>query len=135
MKLVLILVLLVVSVMAVVGTFLINSVTSYHIEDFQVQMARVFTPEFIDTLDKNAVGDDGAVRLRDVLSAHTGALGIDANRDFYVLDGETGAYLTGSDDKKGRALDKTPNIMAALSGGVGDRAAAADAYLDLAVPI
>lgn len=135
MKLVLILVLLVVSVMAVVGTFLINSVTSYHIEDFQVQMARVFTPEFIDTLDKNAVGEDGAVRLRDVLSAHTGALGIDANRDFYVLDGETGAYLTGSDDKKGRALEKTPNIMAALSGRVGDRAAAADAYLDLAVPI
>ena len=39
MKLVLVLVLLIVSVMAVVGTFLINSVISYHIQEFESQMA------------------------------------------------------------------------------------------------
>ena len=37
MKLVLVLVLLIVSVMAVMGTFLINSVTSYNLQEFQKQ--------------------------------------------------------------------------------------------------
>ena len=50
-KLVLVLVLLIVSVMAVVGTFLINSVTSYHIREFRSQMSSVFTSEFILTLE------------------------------------------------------------------------------------
>ena len=38
MKLVLILILLIVSVMAVVGTFLINSVGNFYLEDFQEQV-------------------------------------------------------------------------------------------------
>ena len=59
-KLVLVLVLLIVSVMAVVGTFLINSVTSYHIREFQSQMASVFTSVFILNLEQNA-GDSGAL--------------------------------------------------------------------------
>ena len=61
-KLVLVLVLLIVSVMAVVGTFLINSVTSYHIQEFRSQMYSVFTGEFILTLEQNAARlDDGVV--------------------------------------------------------------------------
>ena len=40
MKLVLILVLMIVSVMAVVGTFLINSVSTFYIDSFYTQMQR-----------------------------------------------------------------------------------------------
>ena len=109
MKLVLVLVLLIVSVMAVVGTFLINSVISYHIQEFESQMASVFTSEFILSLEKNA---DEPKTLRDTVEAYSAPLGIDEYRRFYVLDGKTGAYLSGSDDRYGETLTLTPNILA-----------------------
>ena len=131
-KLVLVLVLLVVSVMAVVGTFLINSVTSYHIREFQSQMASVFTSEFILTLEQNA-GDGGA--LQDMIEAYSAPLGIDEYRCFYVLDGRSGAYLSGSDDDYGAQLQLTPNILTAMNGQVGQYTEKLGEYFDVAVPI
>ena len=131
-KLVLVLVLLIVSVMAVVGTFLINSVTSYHIREFQSQMASVFTSEFILTLEQNA-GDSGA--LQDMIEAYSASLGIDEYRCFYVLDGKTGDYLSGSDDDYGAQLVKTPNILTAMNGRVGQAAETLGEYFDVAIPI
>ena len=131
-KLVLVLVLLIVSVMAVVGTFLINSVTSYHIREFQSQMASVFTSEFILTLEQNA-GDSGV--LQDMIEAYSASLGIDEYRCFYVLDGKTGDYLSGSDDDYGAQLVKTPNILTAMNGRVGQAAETLGEYFDVAIPI
>lgn len=50
MKLVLILVLMIVSVMAVVGTFLINSVSTFYIDSFYDQMQSVFTTDTIRSM-------------------------------------------------------------------------------------
>jgi len=93
MRLVLILVLLVTVVMVVVGAFLISSVTSYQIRDFQTQISQVFTPEFILQLEKNTGSDDAPATLRDMLSAYSGLLGVDSHRDFFVLDGKTGVVF------------------------------------------
>ncbi len=131
-KLVLVLVLLIVSVMAVVGTFLINSVTSYHIREFQSQMASVFTSEFILTLEQNA-GDGNAVQ--GMIEAYSAPLGIDEYRCFYVLDGRTGAYLFGSDDDYGAQLQLTPNVLAAMNGQVGQQTQTLGEYFDVAIPI
>ena len=131
-KLVLVLVLLIVSVMAVVGTFLINSVTSYHIREFQSQMSSVFTSEFILTLEQNA-GDGNAVR--GMIEAYSAPLGIDEYRCFYVLDGRTGAYLSGSDDDYGAQLQLTPNVLAAMNGQVGQQTQTLGEYFDVAIPI
>ena len=131
-KLVLVLVLLIVSVMAVVGTFLINSVTSYHIREFQSQMASVFTSEFILTLEQNA-GDGNAVQ--GMIEAYSAPLGIDEYRCFYVLDGRTGDYLSGSDDDYGAQLQLTPNVLAAMNGQVGQQTQTLGEYFDVAIPI
>ena len=131
-KLVLVLVLLIVSVMAVVGTFLINSVTSYHIREFRSQMSSVFTSEFILTLEQNA--DDHGT-LRGMIEAYSASLGIDEYRCFYVLDGRTGAYLSGSDDDYGAKLQLTPNILTAMTGQVGQITETLGEYFDVAVPI
>ena len=131
-KLVLVLVLLIVSVMAVVGTFLINSVTSYHIREFQSQMSSVFTSEFILTLEQNA-GDGNA--LQGMIEAYSAPLGIDEYRCFYVLDGRTGAYLSGSDDDYGAQLQLTPNVLAAMNGQVGQQTQTLGEYFDVAIPI
>ena len=133
MKLVLVLVLLIVSVMAVVGTFLINSVTSNHIEEFQSQMSSVFTSEFILTLEQNA-GENGKA-LQGMIEAYSAPLGIDEYRCFYVLDGKTGRYLSGSDDSYGSSLVLTPNILAAMNGKVGQDCEMLGSYFDVAIPI
>jgi len=135
MRLVLILVLLVTVVMVVVGAFLISSVTSYQIRDFQTQISQVFTPEFILQLEKNTGSDDAPATLRDMLSAYSGLLGVDSHRDFFVLDGKTGAYLAGSDDSMAETLVLTSNMTAAMAGEVGQEVETLNGYLDVAVPL
>ena len=100
MKLVLIMVLLIVSLMTVVGAFLMNSVTGYYINEFYGQVADAFgedNTDFLRDLQVPTEGEtDGAAMLDEVLSAYVGVLGVDGrNRNYYVLDGETGGYLAG----------------------------------------
>lgn len=135
MKLVLVLVLLVISVMAVVGTFLINSVTTSNIEEFKDQMAGVFKPEFILSLEDNADGGNAPEALRDILEAYTGLLGVDANRRYYILDADSGVYLTGSDDEFGSTMTLTPNIISAMNGKVGQKVDRLGDYFDVAIPL
>ena len=135
MKLVLVLVLLVISVMAVVGTFLINSVTAYNIDDFHNQMKVVFTQEFILSLQNNASADNAPETLREMLEAYSGPLGLDENRCFYILAPDTGAYLAGSDDDFGSTMELTPNIASAMNGKVGQQVDRLTDYFDVAIPL
>ncbi len=140
MKLVLIMVLLIVSLMTVVGAFLMNSVTGYYINDFYGQMADAFggdNADFLQDLQVPTEGEtDGAAMLDEVLSAYVGVLGVDGrNRNYYVLDGVTGRYLAGSGEEPEGGLEITPNISAALLGQVGLKSDAAASYMDAAVPI
>ncbi len=137
MKLVLVLILLVVSVMAVVGTFLINSVTAYNIDEFKTQMTEVFTQEFILTLEKSAGEEQPVQSIAEKLEAFSGprGLGIDKYRSFYILDGDTGAYLSGSDDQLAENLPMTANILAAMTGVVGQDVQRLSPYFDVAIPV
>ena len=138
MKLVLIMVLLIVSLMTVVGAFLTNSVSRFYMNEFYSQMDAVFSDrEFARQLITPEEGEeDGAAALRQILQSYMGVLGVDArNRNFYILNGQTGAFLTGSDPAGGQELASTPNMNAALMGrGVFEGDPAAD-YMDVAVPV
>ena len=140
MKLVLIMVLLIVSLMTVVGAFLMNSVTGYYINDFYSQMAAAFGQEnadFVRDLQTPTEGEtDGGAMIGEVLSAYVGVLGVDGrNRNYYVLDGTTGRYLTGSAEEPEGGIAVTPNLSAALLGQVGSDGDAAADYMDVAIPI
>ena len=135
MKLVLILVLLILSVMIVVGTLLINRVSSYFLDDFGSQMEEVFTQRFLSELSSACGEDDAANRLREMVAAYSGPLGIDTNRDFYILSSNSGEYLTGSNDQLGVNLEITPNIIRALNGEVGKNLSSSNDYMDIAIPI
>ena len=87
MKLVLILVLMIVSVMAVVGTFLINSVSTFYIDSFYTQMQSVFTTDTIRSMQEAAAAPD-AEGLKTIIDAHRSRLGIDDYRNYSILDGE-----------------------------------------------
>ena len=132
MKLVLILVLLIVSVMAVVGTFLFNRVNAYYYDDFTSQMNAAFNTNMYTMLQNEAVGEDGAARLKSVLGAYSTSLGISSERNFYILDGKTGTPLAGTTDD---IPERTAAIVAALDGQVGQEKSAVKDYMDRAVPI
>ena len=141
MKLVMIMVLLILSLMTVVGTFLINSVMAFYLEDFYTQMSRVFDQNM--ALSRNletavSAEEDGAQAILDIMDAYSGELGLDGrSRTLYILDGETGAYLAGTDEEEGRNLEyDSPNLTRALvEREEGAEANIAADYMDVALPI
>ena len=137
MKLVMIMLLLITSLMAVVGAFLITSVSSFYIDAFYEQVDRAFSDaQFVSTLRSEAAQEDGADRLQTIMEANTGSLGIDYNtRNYYILDGRTGAFLSGSDEQGGQELAVTDNLLAARNGEVGDSSSIVSSYMDVAIPI
>ncbi|MEG0441491.1 MAG: ATP-binding protein [Oscillospiraceae bacterium] len=142
MKLVLIMVLLIVSLMTVVGSFLMNSVVGFYLDDFYTQMQTVFAGEQFardlrEETDAERRGETTAPQQLDqMLATYVGVLGVDSrSRNYYILDGTYGTFLAGSDDQKGPKLAITPNISAALLGKNGDKSDVSASYMDLAIPI
>lgn len=140
MKLVLIMILLVISLMTVAGAFLINSVVRFYINDFYAQMTEMFgnDPEFVrDLLNEREGETNGVDMLQKALSAKVGPLGVDGrNRNYFILNGETGAFLAGSNEEIGKSLQITPNLTTALDKGeAGSKCSITAQYMDLAIPI
>ena len=141
MKLVMIMVLLILSLMMVVGAFLINSVTAFYLEDFYSQMSDVFSdPGLVsDLTTETSDEENGAERMADVLDAYVGVLGVDGrNRKLYILDSD-GVCLVAPEGEN-QVLEYTKNLNFALNTGletneVGDESNLAADYMDLAVPI
>ena len=141
MKLVMIMVLLILSLMMVVGAFLINSVTAFYLEDFYTQMADVFSdPGLVSDLTTETPDEEnGAERMADVLDAYVGVLGVDGrNRKLYILDSD-GVCLVAPEGED-QVLEYTKNLNFALNTGLetneaGDESNLAADYMDLAVPI
>ncbi|WP_294515518.1 ATP-binding protein [uncultured Intestinimonas sp.] len=139
MKLVLIMVLLIISLMTVVGAFLMNAVVRYYLDDFNTRMSSMFSAQDLyEDLTSPYEGEENGVEgLQDVLRANMGELGVDGRtRYYFILDGTTGAYLAGSDDQLGQSLDKSPNVLRALA--TGEPATGSDItadFMDVAIPI
>jgi len=131
-RLVLVFVLLIVSVMVVVGTFMLNQVSVYYFDDFTEQMNSVFNAEVFSMLENEAKAENGAERLNAAVGAYSSALRISSYRNYYILDGETGATLFGSNDEK---VERTPAIISALGGKIGQEKRVSSGYMDRANPI
>jgi two-component system sensor histidine kinase VicK len=132
MKLVFIMVLLIVALMTVVGSFLINGVGNFYIERFYIQMEQTFSEDFITQLRDAADQTSAPERLKEQIMAQTD-LGVDiSGRNIYVLD-RSGRVLAGSDQTTELAV--TENILTAMNGAVGQESSIAADYMDLAIPI
>lgn len=140
MKLMLIMTLLIISLMTVVGAFLINSVANYYTQDFYTQMSEAFgDPDFWKDLETPIEGEeDAASSIAHILDTNS-TLGIDnRSRKYYVLDGTDGHWLAGSDDKEsGQAMpNDSRNLMRVLAGeDASDDNSPAAAYMDVAVAV
>ncbi len=137
-KLVLFMVLLILLMMATAGAFLMNSVAHFQQNAFAQQMVEAFSQreDFIGALWQAVRAPDAPERFKDVMRAYSGLLGLDTKqRNYYILDGQSGAYLTGSDAAGGQTLDTTPAILSALSGTPYYSQEIGGSFMDAAVPI
>ena len=145
-KLTLIMLLLIIALMAVVGTFLTASVTGFYINNFYQQLDSVFgvdQREFVSDLRGAAGEPDGAERLREMLEVNAGPLGIDyRTRNYFVLDGHSGAWLAGSDSADALPMDQSPNLLTARLAVrnwdatiVGEESYLNAGYMDAAIPV
>ncbi len=131
-KIVMVLVLLILALMTVVGSFLINGVGNYHMEAFYIQMEQTFSQEFIAQLQAEAAAGSGAEDLKQMLMSRSD-LGIDlSGRNVYILNRE-GRVLDSSNQTE--TVSMTANILAAMNGQVGQSSSIAADYMDLAVPV
>ena len=146
MKLMLILLLLITSLMAVVGAFLTTSVSNFYIDSFYQQMNNVFgagNADFVFDLRQEAAQPDGASQISELLETQAGSLGVDyLTRNYFILDGVTGEYISGSADESQLPREQSANLLAARnavaqkdSTVVGDMSDITADFMDVAVPI
>ena len=145
MKLTLIMLLLITSLMAVVGAFLTANVSTFYIDTFYQQVEGVFGSDqrdFVADLRAVAAESDGAALIDERLKVRAGSLGIDyRTRNYFILDGVTGDYITGSADASDLPREQSANLLTARTAVVnGDvTTVGADSnitsdYMDVAVP-
>lgn len=139
-KIILILIIFIATVMAVVGTILLNGTSGYFADDFREQMTSAFDDdaELYRYLDSAVVRGDGAAALELTLNAYSGQLGLDANRSAAILD-ESGCVLAAADPSSmfvvGDTVYLTPNILSVMNGGSGAQQRAGAECFDFCIRI
>ncbi len=98
-------------------------------------MNKVFNEKFVYELNQLAKGDEPLKNVEAAVSSHIGPLGIDTYRFYSILDAKTGNVLSSSDPSKASDLDKTDNIIMAMSGKTGNIVNNDKNYMDYAVSV
>ncbi|MBQ4109280.1 MAG: HAMP domain-containing protein [Clostridia bacterium] len=134
-KLVLIFVLIILAIMLVLGTFLFSAITNFYHDDFKSQMENTFNQDVIKQLEEASKSENAVNDINMILDVYSGVIGIDSYRNYYVLDGKTAEYLTGTDPLYGETITKTPNILSALTGKMGNEVKSSGEFMEYAVPL
>ncbi len=132
-KIIAVFLMLTVSVMIVVGTFLLQNISAYYHNTFsQTMQEKVFTSEFKKTLD-DASKNGGEKKVYDLLALYSVQMGIDSYRNFFVLDKNAKVLSTSSSSVA--SVEVSENVLLALSGEVGKNIDRDSKYMDFALPI
>lgn len=133
-KIVTIFILVILSVVTVIGTFMTANIVKLYNNEFSVMMEQVFTPALVSELEKSAESG-GAGGIWDIVSSYIGPLGIDTYRFYSILDAKTGDVLSTSDEAKSDSIEKSDNLILAMTGKVGNTVNTQKSYMDYALPI
>ena len=137
-KIILILVVFILIVMSVVGAVLIANVLDFYNDEFSDCMTQNFGGDgqlrvYLENAMEAADASAAAQSQKAILASYSSRLGIDDYRSYYILDAD-GGFLAGS-DAQGSALAKTPNLVAAIGGEVGNAQNQGLGYADYALPL
>lgn len=126
-------VILVLAIMIVFGTFLQERITVFYHETFMSEMNVVFLPELTDQLFKAEKTENSAETLKNVLDVYSGRLGLNSNRNYFILDKTDGHFISGSQSYSDPEI--TANIIAAMAGKTGSATNVNLPYIDYAYPL
>jgi len=130
-KLVLIFIIFIISVMATVGVFLLNSVFSFYTNDFITQTEDSIDGIVKERLNENLKYADFAKAQKQLLLAYSGSFGFDQNRHFYILDMQGNVLQSSADEEK--SLIKTRNLLAAMNKKAGFKQSLGADFMDYAL--
>ena len=118
-KIIAIFLLLTVSVMIVVGTFLLQNITAYYHNDFTSSLDKqLFTDEVMAEFESTIDSPDGVNKALDLLKVYSVRMGIDSFRNYYILD--SSLNVLGGSSEKTDAFEPTSNLTLAMSGERGN---------------
>ncbi len=134
-KIVLIFVALVLAIMFTVGIYMIQSIVRLTNTNFVNQLDKVMSGEFTRAV-KEALRDDSSVeeqtlRVNNVISAYSGQLSLSDQRQCAILNAADGSKIAASGVFK-NSIEKTPNIIKAMSGQTGKQTQFMSPYMDYA---
>ena len=132
-RVVLIFALLSISLITVVGSFMVVNIVNFYNNEFFVMMNKVFNEEFVYQLKQSAKTQNSLESVAGAVNSYIGPLGIDTYRFYCILDANTGAVLKTSDSSRSENLDKTENIVRAMAGERGDLVNTDKGYMDYAL--
>ncbi len=133
-KIIAIFLLLTVSVMVLVGTFLLQNISAYYYNDFNNSLDNhVFTEEFVEQLETSIVSPDGVNKVLDLLKVYSVRMGIDSFRNYYVLDNSLN--VLGGSSSSDAAFESTENLLLAMSGKKGMITSKGSDIMDYALPL
>ena len=133
-KIVTIFILVIFAVVTVIGLFMTTNIVKMYNDEFSLMMEQVFTPGLISELEKSAE-QNGLDGLSGIIGTYIGQLGIDTYRFYSILDAHTGDVIRTSDEARSRGLEKSDNIITAMTGRIGNISNTEKNYMDYAVPI
>ncbi len=136
-KITMMFVLLTVSVIILIGSFMTSNIDSFYDNEFKSLMSHVFSDKYVSQLEKSVKSGVDAREIFESISVYNGQIGVDSFRNVYLLDGKTAnpidKYTTNVSLSKN--LEISPNITAALTGKTGNTISSGNGYMDYAVPI
>ncbi len=134
-KIVIMFVLLIMSVITVIGSFLLINITDFYNKEFYVMMEQVIDDDFKRQLEDAENGDENIQLLSDMLYSYVGRLGINTYRFYSLLDADTLEVVATSDSVLSRDMEISDNIVTAMTGVCGDIVNPELSYMDYAVPV
>ena len=133
-KIIAIFLLLTVSVMIVVGTFLLQNISAYYYNDFNNSLdTHVFTKELIAELDGALSSENGVDKGLELLKVYSVRMGIDSFRNYYILDSSLNV-LGGSSSSSSR-FEASSNLLLAMTGEKGMLTDRNSRFMDYALPV
>jgi len=133
-KIIAIFLLLTVSVMIVVGTFLLQNISAYYYNDFNNSLdTHVFTKELITELEGALSSENGVDKGLELLKVYSVRMGIDSFRNYYILDNSLNV-LGGSSASSSR-FEASSNLLLAMTGEKGMLTDRNSRFMDYALPV
>ncbi len=114
---------------------MVVNIVNFYNEEFFVMMDKVFNEKFVYDLNQLAKSDEPLKSVESAVSSYIGPLGIDTYRFYSILDAKTGNVLLTSDTSKVSEINKTDNIIMAMSGKTGNIVNNDKNYMDYAIPV